>query len=492
MAKLAQSLPLERRIAELIGLPAIENDLLRFLAMVVVAWADGVIQHSELEAIREEARASKLRGDLRDHVEGLLARSPGPYLEHRVINLIKLAQGDMLPDEAKRFSRELARCAEAVDHKSWNILRRLFDGQSKTTEGIRRMRDALAERFEPATADVLERVMTAPRIVKPHGKKSGALSLPAGPAIVPKLVTAMHLDGEYFTQVRALAFPAIKGHPAAAIACIEPFHFGAGLDEKRVTAVFRDLADRPEIERWVQLHRLTSSLGKPPGVPLVADLQARVAERVEGPLHTVSLAEMSDLEDTLALHHGWAGWVSGTFRELVVDATEVRREVPPGNFTCPRDSLKKARVLSQPIEHVSGLWFRVLELESDIGERLAVATPHPEPGKPVTEDFVRWLCHFLPLLQDPLSTPLFGYDLQKEKVVRPPQPDWMPDAPEHEHPAPTAGGATWRMALRSGFPAESADLPPEPLPVGTALVVTPWLWLRVAWALGVDPDQPGA
>jgi hypothetical protein len=433
-----------KRLCARISAPDADPRLLRFLAMVVVAWADGRVQPGELEAIREAAAAERLKPKTKAYVEQLLATPPGPYLEHRVITLIRLAQKDMQPDERERYTRELLQSAESVDRTAFKILRRLFDPDDQTTQGIRRIKRSLDEDLRPEVASVFERVFVRP------AKKAAA--------VAPELKSAMHLDQHAFTQMKMLYF---AGEKPAAVACLEQFQFGADLDEEDVARTFHQLAARPEMERWVELYAATSGLARPAKPAVIEHLKARVWTQTESPVQIVSLAEMSDIEDELARQHGWAGWVSGTFRELVVDRNEIRRDVPPASFVCPRGQLKKPVISRHPISTVQGLLFRVLTLESTTGARFAVASPEPERGRPPTGEFIRWLCHFLPSIHDPLSTPMFGYT----------EPD----------PA-------WLMELRSGFPEDASTLTPEPLPPGRALVVTPWLWLRLAWALGVDAD----
>lgn len=453
--------PLVKRICDLVGAPDADPRLVRFLAMVVVAWADGRVQPGELEAIREAASAEKLKPKVRAYVEELLKSPPGPYLEHRVIMLIRLIQKGMNPEEREKYTGDLLRSAESVDRTAFGILRRLFDPDDQTTQGIRRIKRSLAEDLRPEIEAVLARLLVH-RVKVTDRKKAGAMAS-------PQLMSAMHLVHDSFAQIRALHFPAEKSHPAAVLCCLEQFQFGADLDEEVVARTFHQLAGRPEIERWVELYLATSSLARPANPAVIEHLKAKVWMQAEVPIHVVSLAEMSDLEDKLARNHGWAGWVSGTFREIVVDQSEVRRDVPPGNFACPRVRLRPPAVTRHRISNVQGLLFRVLTLESETGPRFAVATPEPEPGRPPTGEFIRWLCHFLPLIHDPLSTPLFGY--------------------EEAAPAPSEADATrWLMELRSGFPEDPSSLTPEALPPGRALVVTPWLWLRLAWAMGVDPD----
>ena len=467
--------PLRKRLAQLVGITDPGEAGLRFLAMVMVAWADGRVLAGELEAIRREAARAELSPKVRAQVEAFLAAPPGPYFEHRVITMLRLAARELPPAAVQALAQDLKRCVQAVDHTRFPYLRRLFDGLSPTTQGVEHVREALAEPLPADVEGVLARVVL------------GDARAAKGPRVAPQQLTAMHPESETFTQARALVFPAEGGAAAATIACIESFAFGSDLPEEAVRAVFTDLAARPEIERWAELYALVGSLAPAPTAQVVEGLTTQLGPHVKGALHLVSMRQMSDLEDQLARHHGWVGWMEGSYPELLVDAEEVRRDVPPGNFACPRSALLPPRIVRQRISHVSGLIFRVLELESDIGERLALAAPQPEPGAPPTADFIRWLCHFLPLIQDPLSTPLFGYDpgAARAEVL----PSWIPPTPAgEEHPAPTARESIWKMDLRSGFPDDPSDLPPDPLPAGTALVVTPWVWLRLAWALGVDPD----
>jgi hypothetical protein len=264
---------------------------------------------------------------------------------------------------------------------------------------------------------------------------------------------------EEFHELRVLDFPGGRGHAAVAVSCLEQFHFGADLEEAALRAALVDLSHRPEIERWVSLQLEISAMAHHPSPPTVERLLDQVRARVGERLEMVGLAEMAELEDDLARHHGWAAGLRGNLHQIRVDRDAVSRVLPPGSFRCSRAQLEPIELIRRPVPAVPGLTFRIMRLARPDGEVLALATPACSAAP--TDDFVKWLAHFLPLIHDPLQTALFDYGTVRDPV--------------------------WLMELRSGFPEKPEELQPQGLPRDRAVILTPWLWLRVAWALGVDP-----
>ncbi|MBI4860699.1 MAG: hypothetical protein HY815_10630 [Candidatus Riflebacteria bacterium] len=445
--------PIEKRLWELLDAPAGDNNLLKFVVMAAVAWADREMQQDQRDTILREMNRSSLKPKAWEFLQGLLENDPGPYFADRVALLVRLTNRTPDTPEAERLAAQLTHSADSLGPHGFAILRRLFDPDDETIQEIARLRRSLEETVSPELDALLTRLL-GHRARVTDGQKAGAM-------VSPRMVSAKQALHDALIEVRALEFPAEKSRPAVAIGCVECLEFGADLDEESVAGTFRRLAERPEIERWADLHLQVAAMAREPSPIQVATLVSQVSAQLSSPLHLLGLMEMASLEDELARSHGWVGWIAGAVQQIRLDRTEIRRDVSPGAFESRLIDLKPPRLLRRLVPSIQGLAFRILLLENGSDGSLALATPEPI-GQPTVE-FVGWLAHFLPLIHDPLSTPLLDFE--------------------------KPGEPTWVMELRSGFPAHPESARPVALPSGRAFIVTPWLWLRLAWALGLDPTR---
>jgi len=449
--------PLIPQIWTSLGCPGGDLTLLKFLSMIVVVWADGSVQTAELEAIRKALLKEKVGKRFREILDPFLENPPGPYIEHRVINLIRLIHAQMQPGQAVTFAGDLAAAAESVDRQTFRLIQKLFDPDDQTAERIVRLRQSLAEQIRPDVQSLQRRVF-AGRSPGPRSGRSDAAESPG--TLSPTVRCSMHeMEGSFF-QLRVLDFHEKKRQPSVALACVESFQTGADLDEDEVRTALSKLTHRPEIERWVHLYLKVMELSRTPNPLITQKLIDTISPEIARPIQVIGPAEMADLEDLLARSHGWVEAVEGTMSQIRVDADGVTRRVAPGAFRCSWKELCPPELFLRPVPSVAGLTFRVLRLSSVPGQpksELALATPMASPDP--TPEYVRWLTHFLPLMCHPLSTLLFDYASSDEP--------------------------SWFMELRSGFPENPESLPASVLPSGRALIVPPWFWLRLSWALGM-------
>ena len=442
------------RLCRDIGLPPGAEAAIPMLPAVLLAWSDGRVDDKEVVAIKERAEATGLPDTVLAAVYHLLEKHPGPYFQHRTLHLLNAMRDRVPAEEREKWAHELEDVAESVA-QAGGIFARLFGLHPREKEDLSRLADAL-ERAHPAEIDEwLDRLVTVSAL-----RVAGLPALAAEGATVHKTVKCeMGHDG----PIQALAVHVeVPGWEPLVVACIETFATGTELGAQEIAEILAHTAHRPMIERWIALRQAIATVSRPLGAEERKHLLDAVAKETKSHVHEATLPEMADLEDQLARGVGWMTWLAGKVPELRVDRTRVKRTLAPGTADIARKGMKVelVRTEKRPVE---GIAFPVLEIRGADGQSLRLATPEIASGPP-SPAACTWIGRFLPVMRDPRSVVL------------------LDDGEDRPH---------WTIEMHSAMLDEEPAKPVrEPLPPGRALVTPPWTWIRVCWALGVDPEPP--
>jgi len=443
---------IERLCAE-IGLPPEGQAAIPMLPAVLLAWSDGRVSDREMVSITQHAETMSIPDGALAHVYALLERHPGPYFSHRVMHLLNAIRERVPAEEREKWAHELEECAEDVA-ESGHVFSRVFGITAREKEDLSRLVDAL-ERAHPAEIDEwLDKLVTVS-----HLRVAGLPALATEGAQVEKTVRC---DAGHDGPIQALAIRVeVPGWEPLVIASIESFATGTELSAEEVAAVLAHTAHRPLIERWISLRQAIATVSRPLGADerarLLSSLKADTGEHV----HETTLPEFADVEDQLARGIGWMTWLAGKVPELSIDREWIRRTLAPGTCEIPRKGaeIRLMRTDQRPVE---GLRFPVLDIKGANGSAIRIATPEIV-GEKATAQACTWIGRFLPVLRDPRSIVL------------------LDDGEDRPH---------WTIEMHSAMLDREPDPPVrEPLPPGRALVAPPWAWLRMCWALGVDPEE---
>ncbi len=423
---------LDRRLWRDLGLADPEPALLRFLPMVVVAWSDGKLGVSEANLIRDRARS--LPEIPREWVNQRLRVPPGPYFRCQVSHLLAFmantwsgTEGDGCQDwseTGERWARELI--------ADQGIFRRMFGGLEREKAELSTLNAAMHEHG----------IFVSDRI--------WSLARGAHAEADPTRIAYCKKDADQVNQVLGLSFMGEGEH--LAVGTMNALARDEDLNPHRVAELLRQSAHLREGERWVLLGEEFVNSGRPLTQLQRAELK-RAMEMASGcAFEECSFAELSYLEDALAVDARWMSWVAGRVEELRVDHGSVVRQQVPGTFQAPRAKVK-AQMMQTLVPGPKGMGFRVLELFFG-DEVLRLASPVLQT-EPPPQEAAEWIARFLPAMCDPWTQLVLDLD----------GPRWVAEVlPEM---------------------ADAASSRPEPLLPGRALLVPPWVWFRAADALGV-------
>ncbi len=436
---------IDRRLWRDLGFADPEPDILRFLPMIVVAWADGSIADGERERIA--ARASELAQPLKDWIEQRLRAPPGPYFRYQVAHLLTFLCS-VWPAESsdnQGWQQEADRWAdEIIAEAGW--LRRLFGGVSAERRELNDLRRVLSE----------GEILSTDRI--------WALAKGTHAAFDPRHTAVLQEEPEQCLQALSITLERPPDSDAAsdeeperiAVAALSIAPRDLDLDARRVTELLTRYAHLRENERWIVLAEEIARSGRPLTPRQRGDLTGQLTLRLGHAFEEVSFAELAYLEDALAADAHWVSWLPGKIEELHIDRDRVSRKQVPGTFHAPRAEVV-AQVDPKLVPGPRGLGFRVLDIQSKSAEfpgRLRIASP-VFLQEPPTVEAVDWVARYLPDMCDPCS------QLVLDEV-----------------------GGTWMAEVHSHCP-DAESKKPEPLPDGRALLVPPWVWFRAAGALNV-------
>ncbi len=424
---------IDRRLWRDLGFSDPEPTLLRFLPMLVVAWADGKLGAAEGNLIRDRARS--LPAHLRDWVGQRLEFPPGPYFRCQVSHLLAFMANTWSEDQEREGCRDWTETGERWANEliaDQGLFRRLFGDLQREKADLASLNDAMNEHG----------IYVSDRI--------WALARGAHAEALPKRVVVTHNESEAVHQGLGLAFCGEGEH--LAVGTMLALARDEDLDERAIAALLARSRHLRENERWVLLG--TEFIGAArPLTELQRDaLSAQMKTQCGCAFEECSFAELAYLEDALAQDARWVSWVAGQVEELRVDRDEVVRAQVPGTFYAPRSKVK-AQVAQALVAGPPGLGFRVLELDTP-GATLRLASP-ALVAEPATKEAVQWIARFLPAMCDPWTQLVL--DLEG--------PRWVAEVlPEMA----TSPSATF-----------------EPLLPHRALLVPPWVWFRTAEAMGV-------
>lgn len=424
---------IDRRLWRDLGFSDPEPALLRFLPMLVVAWADGKLGTSEGNLIRDRART--LPAHLREWVTQRLEFPPGPYFRCQVSHLLAFMADTWSEDQEHDGCRDWTETGERWATEliaDQGLFRRLFGGVHQERADLASLNKAMNEHG----------IYVSDRI--------WALARGAHAEAHPRRVAVTSVHGEGVHQGLGLAFAGEGEH--LAVGTMLALSRDEDLDEGVVQALLARSRHLRENERWVLLGTEFFAAARPLTDIQRAALAAEMKQSCGCSFEECSFAELSYLEDALALDARWVSWVAGKVEELRIDRDEVIRAQVPGTFYAPRAKVK-AQVAQNLVAGPPGLGFRVLELETP-GNTLRLATP-ALTAEPATKEAVQWVSRFLPAMCDPWTQ--FVLDLEGPRWVA----EVLPD-----------------MAV-----SPSATF--EPLLPNRALLVPPWVWFRAAESLGV-------
>ncbi len=437
---------IDRRVWRDLGFATPEPDILRFLPMLVVAWADGTIAEGERERISE--RAAGLEAPLRDWVEMRLRAPPGPYFRYQVAHLLtflasvwpaKTGENVGWQQEADIWADEI------ISEAGW--LRRLFGGVSAEQRELADLRKVLAE----------GEILSTDRI--------WALARGSHAAFAPRHTAVLKEEPEQCLQALSITLEGDgegdgdvdRGEPTLiAVAALSVAPRDLDLNPKRVTELLTRHAHLRENERWIVLAEEIARGGRPLTPRQRKDLSRALTERLGHAFEEVTFAELAYLEDALAADAHWVSWLPGKLEELHIDRERVSRRQVPGTFHAARSDIA-AQVDPKLVAGPRGLGFRVLDIQSKgpaPGGRLRLASP-VLLQEPPTVEAVDWIARYLPDMCDPCSQLVLD-----------------------------EAAGTWMAEVHSHCP-DQESARPEPLPAGRSLLVPPWVWFRAAGALNV-------
>ncbi|MFZ5481929.1 MAG: hypothetical protein ACOZNI_34535 [Myxococcota bacterium] len=423
---------IDRRLWRDLGFADPEPDVLPFLPMLVVAWADGRCGEAEGETIRERAQA--LPKHLQAWVAERLRHPPGPYFRYQVGHLLCFMQcvwQHKEPHGDRDWAEEAQEWADDLIHEAgW--LKRLFGGLSAEMRDLEALRAAMGE----------EHILPSDRI--------WALARGAHAEAEPRRAVTCIQDHDQAGQ--AVGIVLSGADERVAVGTYTAIVREDDLDSGRVEALLHRSQHLHEPERWILLAEEVALRGRPFTRRQLDELREALEREMGGPFEEVGLAELAYLEDALAVDARWMSWVPGRIEELRIDRDEVLRTQAPGTFRAPRARVV-AHVAQQLVAGPPGLGFRILSMEAD-GQRLRLASP-VILQEPATRETVAWIARFLPSMCDPHTQLVLDEE-----------------------------GPRWVAEVHTAMPERPAVVP-EPLLDGRSLLVPPWVWFRAAGALGV-------
>lgn len=423
---------IDRRLWRDLGFADPEPTVLRFLPMLVIAWADGKLGGAEGNLIRDRART--LPPHLREWLDERLKYPPGPYFRCQVSHLLAFMAntwGDQERDGCRDWTETGNRWATELIQDQ-GIFRRLFGGLTREKADLESLNDAMNEHG----------IYVSDRI--------WALARGAHAEADPTRVVHCEQDGDQVNQALGISFKG-EGHHLA-VGTMLALARDEDLDQHAVTDLLARSRHLREPERWVLLGEQFFRAARPLTDLQRQSLSTSMRKSCGCAFEECSFAELNYLEDALATDARWVSWVAGQVEELRVDRDEMVRAQAPGTFYAPRPKVK-AQVAQQLVPGPPGLGFRLLEIEA-AGATLRLATPALTVD-PAPKDAVQWISRFLPAMIDPWTQ--FVLDLDGPRWVAEVLPEMA------SRPAPTF----------------------EALLPGRALLVPPWVWFRTADALGV-------
>ncbi|MSP56267.1 MAG: hypothetical protein EXR69_11790 [Myxococcales bacterium] len=433
---------IDRRLWRDLGFADPEPDILRFLPMIVVAWADGTIAEGEREQISEHAK--DLSKPLQAWIEQRLLAPPGPYFRYQVAHLLTFLASVWPADSSEKhgWQQEADQWAdEIIAEAGW--LKRLFGGLSAERRQLADLRKVLSE----------GEILSSDRI--------WALAKGAHASFAPRHTAILQEEREQCLQALSITLegPAdseAEAPASIAVAALSVTPRDLDLDPVRVTELLTRYSHVRENERWIVLAEEISRSGRPLTPRQRAELSAKLTQQLGHPFEEVPFAELAYLEDALAADAHWVSWLPGKLEELHIDRDWVIRKQVPGTFNAPRSEII-AMVDPKLVPGPRGLGFRVLDIQSRSPEspgRLRLASP-VFLQEPPTVEAVDWVARHLPDMCDPCS------QLVLDEAT-----------------------GTWMAEVHSHCP-DAQSKKPEPLPEGRALLVPPWIWFRAARALNV-------
>ena len=135
---------IDRHLWRDLGFADPEPQILRFLPMLVVAWADGRLSDGERDLIRDRARGLEPR--LRKWLDERLQFPPGPYFRYQVTHLLTFMLTVWAPPEGSEATwAEMGTdwASELIQEGGW--LRRLFGGVAAEARDLTAIRNAMHE-----------------------------------------------------------------------------------------------------------------------------------------------------------------------------------------------------------------------------------------------------------------------------------------------------------------------------------------------------------
>jgi len=418
---------IDRRLWRDLGFADPEPDILRFLPMLVVAWADGAIAEKERETISERAR------DLPEHLNAWLTDRlrypPGPYFRYQVGHLLAFLVS-VWPTEQEWAEEGDQWADELIQEAGW--LRRLFGRVEREKRDLAALRRIMDE----------EEILASDRL--------WAMARGTHAEYEPRHACAIIQDEGQLLQDIAITLDG----PAEGLAVGTRLVIvrDEDLDEDKVAELLGRTGHLREPERWILLGEEVYARGRRPSARQLDDLDAELKAGLGHDFEAVSFAELAYLEDALAVDARWMSWQPGKVEALHIDREQVLRTQAPGTFSAPRSKVQ-ASVAQQPVKGPAGLGFRVLSLTTE-GAELRLASP-VILREPATREAVEWIARFLPTMCDPCQTLVLDED-----------------------------GPRWIAEVRSTLPSTDAAAP-EPLLPGRSILVPPWVWFRAAGAMGV-------
>ena len=423
---------IDRRLWRDLGFLDPEPAILRFLPMLVVAWSDGKLGDGEANLIRDRARS--LPPHLRAWIDERLKFPPGPYFRFQVSHLLAFmcnTWSDQEHDGCRDWTETGSKWAgELIHDQGW--LRRLMGTVQREQADLATLNSAMDEHG----------IYVSDRI--------WALARGAHAEAEPRRVVVCQPEGEQVNQCVGIAFEGDEEH--LAVGTMQALSRDEDLDPKVVASLLARSRHLRENERWILLGEQFFYTARPLTTLQRESLERAMTGACGCGFEECSFAELSYLEDSLAVDARWTSWVAGAVEELHVDREEVVRAQVPGTFYAPRSKVK-AEVSQQLVTGPPGLGFRLLNISAE-GTQLRLATP-VITQEPVTPECVSWIARFLPAMIDPWTQLALDED----------GPRWVAEVlPEMAQKASTSF---------------------EALLPGRALLVPPWVWFRAADTLGV-------
>lgn len=423
---------IDRRLWRDLGLQDPEPSLLRFLPMLVVAWADGRLGAEEDNLIRDRART--LPPHLREWIDQRLKFPPGPYFRCQVSHLLAFMANtwsDQERDGCHDWTETGERWAEELIQDQ-GLLRRIFGGLKRERADLHELNGAMNE----------HEIYVSDRI--------WALARGAHADADPERIVFCHQEADQVNQALGVAFRGEGQH--LAVGTMLALARDEDLDVHTIESMLARSRHLRENERWVQLGEEFFRSGRP-----LTDMQREalaegMRERCGCAFEACTFAELAYLEDALAVDARWTSWVAGSVEELRVDREEVVRAQVPGTFSGAR-AKTKAAVSQSLVPGPPGLGFRVLEVQAG-ASTLRLATPALLLD-PVPKEAAQWISRFLPAMCDPWTQMVLDLD----------GPRWVAEVLPEMATAPSS--------------VREALLP------GRAILVPPWVWFRTSEALGV-------